>query len=97
MIKSHNILPAPSISTLQYALGLHTVVPKIEAYYSWYEQTTDSAQLGVEGCGSWVEWKGKVFCDVEGLRRDMEMSIEDGEIHPCAFYTSRQASLTDND
>lgn len=79
LISSHRILPTPSaLSTLQYALGLHTTAPRIEAFYSWYNSTVNEAALGVTGCKSWVEWRGKGFCNVEGLRRDVEFAIEDG-------------------
>jgi UDP-glucose:glycoprotein glucosyltransferase len=88
LIETHHLLPDPSaVSTLHYALGLHTAVPKIEAYYSWYETSVDEALLGVEACGSWVEWKGKGFCDVNGLRNDIESAIEDGGSHPCVVFS----------
>lgn len=82
LIKTHRVLPVPSsLSTLQYALGIHTAVPKLEAYFSWYESSVDENRLAVEACGSWVEWKGKGFCEVEELKKDIELSIEDGTLH----------------
>jgi len=79
LITSHDLLPkASSFSTLHLALGLHTSAPKIEASYSYYESTVDEAKLGVQGCESWVEWRGKGFCGVDELRRDIELSIEEG-------------------
>ncbi|ORX39729.1 UDP-glucose:Glyco protein glucosyltransferase-domain-containing protein, partial [Kockovaella imperatae] len=68
LIDSHSLLPDPSsLSTLHYALGLHTAVPRIEAFYNWYEASIDEHRLGVEGCGSWVEYKGKGYCNAEDL------------------------------
>lgn len=79
LIATHDLLPKPSsLSTFNFALALHTSVPQIEALYSYYESTVDEYLLGVKGCESWVEHRGKGFCDVEGLRRDVELSIEKG-------------------
>lgn len=52
-------------------------MPRIEAAYSWYEEAIDETSFGVEECGSWVEWRGKGFCEAEELKRDIEMSIEE--------------------
>jgi UDP-glucose:glycoprotein glucosyltransferase len=41
----------------------------------------DEAKFGVEGCGSWVEWRGKGFCTKAELDDDVERSIEDGVHH----------------
>ncbi|WVF72342.1 hypothetical protein IAT40_007156 [Kwoniella sp. CBS 6097] len=82
LISSYSLLPNPSsLSTFNLALSLHTAVPKIEAEYSWYEDTLRSQEvtLGVTGCEGWVEWRGKGFCDVDELKRDMELTIEDGQ------------------
>nr|XP_018263998.1 UDP-glucose:glycoprotein glucosyltransferase [Kwoniella dejecticola CBS 10117]OBR86156.1 UDP-glucose:glycoprotein glucosyltransferase [Kwoniella dejecticola CBS 10117] len=86
LISSHPIL-SNSISreTLNLALSLHTSVPKILAQYSWYESSVrpKEVDLGVERCKEhgWVEWKGKGFCWVDDLRKDVEMSIEEGSSH----------------
>ena len=39
-----------------------------------------SISMGGQGyvCESWVEWRGKGFCNVEELRRDMELSLDLG-------------------
>jgi UDP-glucose:glycoprotein glucosyltransferase len=82
LLESHRILSTPSaLSTLQYALGLHTSSPRIEALYSWYNSTIDASALAVEGCESWVEWKGQGFCQAEALRMGVERGIEDGHAH----------------
>ena len=84
LLESHRILSTPStLSTLQYALGLHTSSPRIEALYSWYNSTIDTTALRVEECESWVEWKGQGFCDAEALRKGVERGIEDGHLHAC--------------
>lgn len=80
LIESHSLLPGPSaISSLQLALALHTTAPRIVAAERWYDGNVDEDKLGTQGCGSWVEWRGKGFCDVEDLRRDMELSIGGGK------------------
>ena len=82
LLSSHDLLSKPSsLSTLNYALGSHTAAPRIEAFYNWYEGSIDESAVGVEGCGSWVEWKGKGFCQVQGLRADVELSLEEAQHH----------------
>lgn len=70
-----------SKSIYKLALGMHISAPRLEAQYSWYERNVDEAKLGVEGCGSWVEWRGKGFCDHKALDDDVQRSIEDGIHH----------------
>ncbi|ORY32220.1 UDP-glucose:Glyco protein glucosyltransferase-domain-containing protein [Naematelia encephala] len=83
IIISHELLPKPSsLSTFDLALALHTAVPRIQAFYSYYEDYVNEASLGVVECGSWVEWRGKGFCDSEDLRKDLELSIEGAVHHP---------------
>jgi UDP-glucose:glycoprotein glucosyltransferase len=65
LINEHQLLP--KLSTFNLALALHTAVPRIEAAYSWYGSNVDERGLGVEGCSSWVEWRGKGYCESEGL------------------------------
>ncbi|WVQ78198.1 hypothetical protein IAT38_000281 [Cryptococcus sp. DSM 104549] len=84
LISAYKLLPSPSsLSTLHLALSLHSTAPRIEAEYNWYESAVrgNETQLGVEGCEGWVEWRGKGFCEVDELRRDVEMSIEEGTHH----------------
>lgn len=81
LIQAYSLLPSPSsLSTFHLALSLHSTAPRIEAQYNWYNSAVKGQEnkLGVEGCEGWVEWRGKGFCDVDGLKRDMEMSIEEG-------------------
>lgn len=84
LLTTHGLLPAEALSTFQYALGLHTSAPKIEAYYQYYsEYVTPAVRDSVQGCDSWVHWRGKGFCTVPELRKDVEMSIEaEGGIWP---------------
>ncbi|KAK8869940.1 hypothetical protein IAR55_000508 [Kwoniella newhampshirensis] len=85
LISSYSLLPSPSsLSTFHLALSLQSTAPRIEAEYSWYESVIRSQEtkLGVAGCEGWVEWRGKGFCDVEELRRDMELSIEENDHLP---------------
>lgn len=72
LIRSHSLLP--ELSTFHLALALHTTVPRIEAAYSWYMSNIDETELGIKACSTWVEWKGKGFCDVESLTREMDSS-----------------------
>ncbi|THH29185.1 hypothetical protein EUX98_g5002 [Antrodiella citrinella] len=56
---------AGSVAATKMGLGLHTAVPKIEAFYQHYLDR-QAARKGTE-CGSWVDWYGQVVCDVETL------------------------------
>ncbi|WVQ71501.1 hypothetical protein IAR50_001039 [Cryptococcus sp. DSM 104548] len=80
LIQAYSLLPPSSLDTFNLALSLHSSAPRIEAEYNWYESAIrgQEATLGVEGCEGWVDWRGKGFCAVEDLRRDMELSLEDG-------------------
>lgn len=73
LITLHSLLP--DLSTLHLALSLHTTAPRIEAAYSWYEENASFQELAGRGCASWVEWRGKGFCEVEDLKRDMEAAV----------------------
>lgn len=77
LITSHELLAGPgSLATFKQALALHTATPKIEAFFKYYETAVDERSFGVEGCGSWVEWRGRGFCGVDELRRDVELTLE---------------------
>lgn len=75
LINEHQLLP--ELSTFNLALALHTAVPRIEAAYSWYGSNVDEAGLEVEGCGSWVEWRGKGYCESQSLSIAMEEGQRD--------------------
>ncbi|KAL1411228.1 killer toxin resistant protein [Vanrija albida] len=77
LIETHALLPLPSeLSTFGLGLALHAAAPRIEASYASYA-AVDEAALGVKACDAWVEWRGKGFCAVDDLRRDIELSIDD--------------------
>lgn len=52
-------------------LGLHSATPKIVAFYQHYLEKTrvQHASNETERCGSWVDWYGRVICDVDELIR----------------------------
>ncbi|KAG5641244.1 hypothetical protein DXG03_005668 [Asterophora parasitica] len=54
-----------AIAAVELNLALHAATPKIEAFYSHYLDHQNDRK-GNE-CGSWVEWYGKVVCDIEEL------------------------------
>lgn len=86
--------PKFDLSSFKTSLGMHEASPKIQAYYQFYEtvivnspagrevarKEEEKASMGEEGyiCESWVEWRGKGFCNVDELRRDMELSLDLG-------------------
>lgn len=48
------------------------------AYYQYYDTAINSTTAGStigQICESWVEWRGKGFCDVDDLRKDVELSL----------------------
>jgi hypothetical protein len=74
--------PKFDLSSFKTSLGMHEASPKIQAYYQFYETVVRDSPAGREvtqrECESWVEWRGKGFCNVEELRRDMELSLDLG-------------------
>jgi len=63
---THGFLSEPgSLAAVEMNLALHSATPKIEAFYHHY---TDHLNVTRDAdCGSWVDWYGKVVCDVETL------------------------------
>ena len=82
--------PKFDLSSFKTSLAMHEASPKIQAYYQFYETVVKNSPAGrevarkeegaAEGyiCESWVEWRGKGFCNVEELRRDMEAALGQG-------------------
>ncbi|KAI8974783.1 glycosyltransferase family 24 protein [Trametes punicea] len=52
-------------------LALHSASPKIEAFYQYYfdHQAGRNGTAIADACDSWVDWYGKVICDVNTLAR----------------------------
>lgn len=74
--------PKFDLSSFKTSLAMHEASPKIQAYYQFYETVVRDSPAGREvtqrECESWVEWRGKGFCSVDELRRDMELSLDLG-------------------
>lgn len=76
LLDSHKLLKdASSKSTLNLALALHTAAPRITAAYGAYD-ASKAQELGTAECESWVEYRGKGYCDADALRKDIERTIE---------------------
>lgn len=56
---------AGGVAEVQMNLALHAATPKLEAFYQHYKDTLNGG-MGI-ACGSWVDWYGKVVCDIESL------------------------------
>ena len=58
-----------SLEVVQAQLGLHSASPKIVAFYQHYSDKAKPQNVseGTENCGSWVDWYGRVICDVDDL------------------------------
>lgn len=54
-----------SLSAVEMKLALHAASPKLEAFYTHYEDYHNHSR-GTQ-CGSWVDWYGEVVCDVDRL------------------------------
>jgi hypothetical protein len=72
--------PKWDFTSFKTSLAMHESTPKIQAFYQYYDTVTNETDIG-NGignlCDSWVEWRGKGFCDVEELKRDMELTLTD--------------------
>ncbi|KAF9447216.1 glycosyltransferase family 24 protein [Macrolepiota fuliginosa MF-IS2] len=63
---THGVLRgAGDVAEVQMNLALHAATPKLEAFYQHYEDEHNDSK-GTD-CGSWVDWYGKVVCDIESL------------------------------
>lgn len=72
--------PRWDLSSFQASLAMHATTPKIQAYYQYYDTAvnqTDAGRTTGQLCESWVEWRGKGFCDVEELKKDIELTLTD--------------------
>jgi UDP-glucose:glycoprotein glucosyltransferase len=58
-----------SLEAVQAQLALHSATPKIVAFYQHYSDKAGPQNVseGTEKCGSWVDWYGRVICDVDEL------------------------------
>lgn len=63
------------------SVSLHVASPKVAAYHQYYTTAVNGTRAG-SGigmiCDEWVEWRGKGFCDVDELKRDLESGLEEG-------------------
>lgn len=57
-----------ALASVQLALGLHTALPRLEAYYQYYEDRLASRTDDTQ-CDSWVDWYGHSICDLDELSR----------------------------
>jgi UDP-glucose:glycoprotein glucosyltransferase len=76
-------------TTLDLALALHTAAPRIAAAYAAYDSSRAQA-LGAADCESWVEVRGRAFCDAKALRVDLERGIEEGKVERCVEAQRRK-------
>ncbi|KAJ9105313.1 hypothetical protein QFC21_001681 [Naganishia friedmannii] len=74
--------PKWDLSSFQASLAMHATTPKIQAYYQYYNTVinrTDAGSTTGQICESWVEWRGKGFCDFAELKQDMELSLTEAD------------------
>ncbi|KAJ9095762.1 hypothetical protein QFC19_007475 [Naganishia cerealis] len=70
--------PKWDLSSFQASIAMHATTPKIQAYYQYYDTLINQTEAGSttgQICESWVEWRGKGFCDFKELKQDMELSL----------------------
>ena len=61
----NGILQESDTSVIKMNLALHAATPKLEAFYSHYQDHYNHSQ-GTQ-CGSWVDWYGEIVCDADKL------------------------------
>ncbi|TCD67335.1 hypothetical protein EIP91_000256 [Steccherinum ochraceum] len=54
-----------TLAATKMNLGLHSAIPKIQAFYQYYQDR--HARRDADDCGSWVDWYGQVVCNAETL------------------------------
>ncbi|MCO5588119.1 hypothetical protein L7F22_042074 [Adiantum nelumboides] len=89
VIKQHHMLPTLAQElNWNASLALRTQVPKISAFWQLYQTSGvrdrhASRQKSEEGCGSWVDFEGKVICsDAELIEAFEAFSGHKNDYHP---------------
>jgi UDP-glucose:glycoprotein glucosyltransferase len=91
-ILNHGYLSQPgALDSFEISLSLHAASPKIEALYEYYRDNKLADTPLVDGesaddcTGSWVEWYGRRVCNVDTLRRLIELSTSELQSETSAF------------
>lgn len=74
-----HITDPDTLSSLQFALSVHSAAPRIEAHYQYYDTTIEPSLMIAQdaACPVWVHFNGKQYCspaldraqqDVAGLK-----------------------------
>lgn len=74
-----HITDQDALSSLQFALSIHSAAPRIEAHYQYYETSVATSLMIAQdaACPVWVYFDGKQYCspaldraqqDVSGLK-----------------------------
>lgn len=59
-----HITTPETISSLQFALSIHSAAPRIEAHYQYYDTSVESSLMVAQdaACPVWVHFDGKQYC-----------------------------------
>ena len=53
-----------ALSSLQFALSIHSAAPRIEAHYQYYDTSVEPSLMVAQdaACPVWVHFRGKQYC-----------------------------------
>lgn len=59
-----HITSPEALSSLQFALSIHSTAPRIEAHYQYYAESIEPALMVAQdaACPVWVHFDGKQYC-----------------------------------
>lgn len=59
-----HITDSDTLSSLQFALSIHSAAPRIEAHYQYYDTTIEPSLMIAQdaACPVWVHFNGKQYC-----------------------------------
>ncbi|KAI4199522.1 MAG: hypothetical protein LQ350_004588 [Teloschistes chrysophthalmus] len=73
-----HITTPETISSLQFALSVHSAAPRIEAHYQYYRTSVESSMMVAQdaACPVWVHFDGKQYCSpaLDRAQQDVDNS-----------------------
>ncbi|KAL9602944.1 MAG: hypothetical protein Q9219_001469 [cf. Caloplaca sp. 3 TL-2023] len=71
-----HLTSAEALSSLQFALSIHSAAPRIEAHYQYYDTSVEPSLMAAQdaACPVWVHFDGKQYCTpaLDRAQQDVE-------------------------
>ncbi|KAI4161027.1 MAG: hypothetical protein LQ342_005190 [Letrouitia transgressa] len=92
-----HIATPESLSSLQFALSIHSAVPRIEAHYQYYRTSIEPSLMLAQdaACPTWVHFNGKQYCSTTLDRAQQDVGLSKSpEILPFDRILRQGADVT---